>query len=174
RTTLVTDFVASYIDHAWLQRRCGETTERRMSPPAFRYDLVTRAQQAGKRIVLPEGDEPRTVQAAAICQRRGIAQCVLLAKPESVEAVARAHHITLPEGLQIIDPDEVRARYVAPMVELRNDRGLTAPVALQQLEDNVVQGTMMLAPDDAEGLVSGAIHTTANPTRTAFQPIRTA
>src|SRR5690554_4151962 len=85
RTTLVTDFVASYIDHAWLQRRCGETTERRMSPPAFRYDLVTRAQQAGKRIVLPEGDEPRTVQAAAICQRRGIAQCVLLAKPESVE-----------------------------------------------------------------------------------------
>src|SRR5690554_7790093 len=123
-----------------------------MSPPAFRYDLVTRAQQAGKRIVLPEGDEPRTVQAAAICQRRGIAQCVLLAKPESVEAVARAHHITLPEGLQIIDPDEVRERYVAPMVELRKDRGLTAPVALQQLEDNVVLGTMMLARDEVDGL----------------------
>lgn len=174
RTTLVTDFVASYIDHAWLQRRCGETTERRMSPPAFRYDLVTRAQQAGKRIVLPEGDEPRTVQAAAICQRRGIAQCVLLAKPESVEAVARAHHITLPEGLQIIDPDEVRERYVAPMVELRKDRGLTAPVALQQLEDNVVLGTMMLALDEVDGLVSGAIHTTANTIRPAFQLIKTA
>jgi phosphate acetyltransferase len=145
-----------------------------MSPPAFRYDLVTRAQQAGKRIVLPEGDEPRTVQAAAICQRRGIAQCVLLAKPESVEAVARAHHITLPEGLQIIDPDEVRERYVAPMVELRKDRGLTAPVALQQLEDNVVLGTMMLARDEVDGLVSGAIHTTANTIRPAFQLIKTA
>ena len=174
RTTLVTDFVASHIDHAWLQRRCGETSERRMSPPAFRYDLVNRAQQAGKRIVLPEGDEPRTVQAAAICQRRGIAQCILLAKPDSVEAVARAHHITLPEGLLILDPDEVRERYVAPMVELRKDRGLTAPVALQQLEDNVVLGTMMLALDEVDGLVSGAIHTTANTIRPAFQLIKTA
>ena len=174
RTTLVTDFVASHIDHAWLQRRCGETSERRMSPPAFRYDLVNRAQQAGKRIVLPEGDEPRTVQAAAICQRRGIAQCILLAKPDLVEAVARAHHITLPEGLLILDPDEVRERYVAPMVELRKDRGLTAPVALQQLEDNVVLGTMMLALDEVDGLVSGAIHTTANTIRPAFQLIKTA
>ncbi|GGJ01318.1 phosphate acetyltransferase [Halopseudomonas pertucinogena] len=174
RTTLVTDFVASHIDHGWLQHRCGQPSERRMSPPAFRYDLVNRAQQAGKRIVLPEGDEPRTVQAAAICQRRGIAQCVLLAKPESVEAVARAHHISLPEGLQIIDPDVVRERYVPPMVELRKDRGLTAPVALQQLEDNVVLGTMMLALDEVDGLVSGAIHTTANTIRPAFQLIKTA
>ena len=174
RATLVTDFVASHIDHNWLQHRCGQVSERRMSPPAFRYDLVNRAQQAGKRIVLPEGAEPRTVQAAAICQRRGIAQCVLLAKPESVEAVARAHHISLPEGLQILDPDVVRERYVAPMVELRKDRGLTAPHALQQLEDNVVLGTMMLALDEVDGLVSGAIHTTANTIRPAFQLIKTA
>ncbi|CEA03127.1 phosphate acetyltransferase [Pseudomonas saudimassiliensis] len=174
RAGLVTDFVASHIDHSWLQHRCGMPRELRMSPPAFRYDLVNRAQQAGKRIVLPEGDEPRTVQAAAICQRRGIAQCVLLAKPEAVEAVARAQHITLPEGLQIIDPDEVREDYVAPMVELRKDRGLTAPVALQQLEDNVVLGTMMLALDEVDGLVSGAVHTTANTIRPAFQLIKTA
>lgn len=174
RAMLVTDFVASHIDHSWLQHRCGMPRELRMSPPAFRYDLVNRAQQAGKRIVLPEGDEPRTVQAAAICQRRGIAQCVLLAKPEAVEAVARAHHITLPDGLQIIDPDEVREDYVAPMVELRKDRGMTAPVALQQLEYNVVLGTMMLALDEVDGLVSGAIHTTANTIRPAFQLIKTA
>ena len=52
--------------------------------PAFRYQVVQRAQKAGKRIVLPEGSEPRTVQAAAICQARGIARCVLLAKPDEV------------------------------------------------------------------------------------------
>src|SRR5690606_32203840 len=145
-----------------------------MSPPAFRYELVTRAQQAGKSTVLPEGDEPRTVQAAAIGQRRGIARCILLAKPEAGEAGGRADHSTLAERLQIIDPDEVRERYVAPMVELRKDRGLTAPVALQQLEDNVVLGTMMLALDEVDGLVSGAIHTTANTIRPAFQLIKTA
>src|SRR5690606_39370650 len=63
---------------------------------------------------------------------------------------------------------------VAPMVELRKDRGLTAPVALQQLEDNVVLGTMMLARDEVDGLLSGAIHTTANTIRPAFQLIKTA
>ncbi|WP_150299428.1 phosphate acetyltransferase [Pseudomonas profundi] len=174
RAEMVTDFAASHIDQAWLQQRCGTPREVRMSPPAFRYELVRRAQQARKRIVLPEGDEPRTVQAAAICQRRGIAQCVLLAKPEAVEAVARVQHITLPEGLQILDPDVIRERYVEPMVELRQGRGLNAPMALQQLEDNVVLGTMMLALDEVDGLVSGAIHTTANTIRPAFQLIKTA
>jgi phosphate acetyltransferase len=174
RAEQVTEFAASYIDHAWLQRRCGAPREARMSPPAFRYQLMSRAQKAAKRIVLPEGDEPRTVQAAATCQRRGIAQCILLAKRESVEAVARAQHIVLPEGLQIIDPDDVRARYVEPMMELRKGKGLNAPMALQQLEDNVVLGTMMLALDEVDGLVSGAIHTTANTIRPAFQLIKTA
>ncbi|WP_022961805.1 phosphate acetyltransferase [Halopseudomonas pelagia] len=174
RAELVTEYAASHIDHAWLQRRCGTPREVRMSPPAFRYQLMRRAQQAAKRIVLPEGDEPRTVQAAAICQRRGIAQCILLAKRESVEAVARAQHITLPEGLQIIDPDSVREQYVQPMIEQRKGKGLNAPMALQQLEDNVVLGTMMLALDEVDGLVSGAIHTTANTIRPAFQLIKTA
>ncbi|PCD00910.1 phosphate acetyltransferase [Halopseudomonas pelagia] len=174
RAELVTEYAASHIDHAWLAKRCDTPRELRMSPPAFRYQLMRRAQQAAKRIVLPEGDEPRTVQAAAICQRRGIAQCILLAKRESVEAVARAQHITLPEGLQIIDPDSVRERYVQPMVEKRKGKGLNEPMALQQLEDNVVLGTMMLALDEVDGLVSGAIHTTANTIRPAFQLIKTA
>lgn len=174
RAEMVTEYAASHIDYAWLQQRCGTPRERRMSPPAFRFELVRRAQLAKKRIVLPEGDEPRTVQAAAICQRRGIADCILLAKPESVEAVARAQHITLPEGLQILDPELIRERYVDRMVELRQGRGLNAPMALQQLEDNVVLGTMMLALDEVDGLVSGAIHTTANTIRPAFQLIKTA
>ena len=136
--------------------------------------MVQRAQKAGKRIVLPEGSEPRTVQAAAICQARGIARCVLLAKPEEVQAVAQAQGIVLPEGLEIIDPDLVRQRYVEPMVELRKGKGLNAPMAEQQLEDSVVLATMMLALDEVDGLVSGAIHTTASTIRPALQLIKTA
>jgi phosphate acetyltransferase len=174
RADKVADFVASHIDHEWLFARCAAPRELRMSPSAFRYQLVQRAKAANKRIVLPEGSEPRTVKAAAICQARGIARCVLLAKPEDVHAVARAQGIELPEGLEILDPDLNRERYVAPMVELRKGKGLNAPMAAAQLEDTVVLGTMMLALDEVDGLVSGAIHTTANTIRPALQLIKTA
>ncbi|MDZ4297674.1 MAG: phosphate acetyltransferase [Moraxellaceae bacterium] len=174
RAERVTEYVASHLDHEWLESRCETPRELRLSPSAFRYQLVQRASAANKRIVLPEGAEPRTVQAAAICQRRGIARCVLLAKQEEVEAVAKAQGIDLPEGLEIIDPAEVRERYVEPMVELRKGKNLNAPMAIAQLEDNVVLGTMMLALDEVDGLVSGAINTTANTIRPAFQLIKTA
>ncbi|MCR3783061.1 phosphate acetyltransferase, partial [Pseudomonas aeruginosa] len=82
--------------------------------------------------------------------------------------------IVLPEGLEIIDPDLVRQRYVEPMVELRKGKGLNAPMAEQQLEDSVVLATMMLALDEVDGLVSGAIHTTASTIRPALQLIKTA
>ncbi|WP_061240973.1 phosphate acetyltransferase [Ectopseudomonas composti] len=174
RAEKVSDFVAGHIDHDWLSARCGTPRELRLSPPAFRYQLVQRAKAAGKRIVLPEGAEPRTVQAAAICQARGIARCVLLAKPDEVQAVARAQGIELPDGLEILDPDLIRGRYIEPMVELRKGKGLNAPMAEAQLEDTVVLGTMMLALDEVDGLVSGAIHTTANTIRPALQLIKTA
>lgn len=154
RAEKVADFVASHLDHDWLAARCGSPRELRLSPPAFRYQLVQQAKAANKRIVLPEGAEPRTVQAAAICQARGIARCVLLAKPEEVHSVAQAQGIELPPGLEILDPDLIRERYVEPMVELRKGKGLNAPMASAQLEDTVVLGTMMLALDEVDGLVS--------------------
>ncbi len=174
RAENVTEFVASHLDQGWLESRCETPRELRLSPPAFRYQLVQRAVAANKRIVLPEGAEPRTVQAAAICQRRGIARCVLLAKPEEVEAVAKAQGIELPEGLEIIDPASVRDSYIEPMVKLRKGKNLNAPMAAAQLEDTVVLGTMMLALDEVDGLVSGAVNTTANTIRPAFQLIKTA
>ncbi|HGM5581971.1 TPA: phosphate acetyltransferase [Pseudomonas putida] len=174
RAEFITDFVASHLDAHWLHQRCGTPREMRLSPAVFRYQLIQRAQQANKRIVLPEGAEPLLVQAAAICQARGIARCVLLAKPEEVEAVARAQGITLPVDLEILDPELIRARYVEPMVELRKSRNLNAPMAEQQLEDPVVIGTMMLALDEVDGLVSGLVHSTANTIRPALQLIKTA
>ncbi|MDQ7988673.1 MAG: phosphate acetyltransferase [Candidatus Dactylopiibacterium sp.] len=146
----------------------------RMSPPAFRYQLIQKARAASKRIVLPEGDEPRTIKAAVICEEKGIARCVLLGKPETIKAVAAAQGVTLPASLEIIDPDTIREKYVPPMVELRKSKGLTPGQANDQLQDTVVLGTMMLATGDVDGLVSGAVHTTANTVRPALQLIKTA
>ncbi|WP_430461918.1 phosphate acetyltransferase [Thalassolituus sp. LLYu03] len=166
--------IASHLDMQVLMRQIGQPHASRLSPAAFRHQLVAKARAANLRIVLPEGEEPRTIQAAAICQERGIARCVLLGDPTRIHQIAAASEIQLPEGLQLLDPASVRPQYVAPMVELRKHKQLTEPMALAQLEDNVVLGTMMLAQDDVDGLVSGAIHTTANTIRPALQLIKTA
>ncbi|OSI15751.1 phosphate acetyltransferase [Neisseria dumasiana] len=146
----------------------------RMSPAQFRVNMMEAARKANKRIVLPEGAEPRTVQAAAICHEKGIARCVLLAPRAEVEAVAKERHITLPDSLEIIDPATLIDQYVEPMCELRKSKGLTPEQAREQLQDTVVLGTMMMAQDHVDGLVSGAVHTTANTIRPALQLIKTA
>ena len=174
RANRVTDFIARHLSPQALQARCSLPRELRMSPAAFRYQLVKRAQDANKRIVLPEGDEPRTVRAAAICQARGIARCVLLAKPEVVQKVAQEQGVVLPADLEILDPELLIDRYVEPMCEMRKAKGLTPEQAREQLQDTVVLGTMMLALDEVDGLVSGAVHTTANTIRPALQLIKTA
>lgn len=172
RAEHITRFVSSHIDSEWLKAECNITRKPRLTPSAFRHELVQKSIAANKRIVLPEGSEPRTVQAAVICQTRGIAQCILLAKPDEVREVANVRNITLPADLQIIDPDEIRDNYITAMVERR--KGKLDPLqAAAQLQDNVVLGTMMLALDEVDGLVSGAIHTTANTVRPAFQLIKT-
>ena len=174
RVKAVTEYIAGQLDQDWLAARCSTVRQLLLSPPAFRHQLVKRAQAANKRIVLPEGNEPRTIQAAAICQKRGIARCVLLAKPEEVHTIAKAQGIELPADLEIIDPDSIRQRFIAPMVELRKDKGLTPQLAAVQLEDTVVLATMMLAEDEVDGLVSGAVHTTASTIRPALQLLKTA
>ncbi len=173
RVNLVMDFVARHMEIAWLKERMQVSREPRMSPAAFRYRITGRAREVNKRIVLPEGDEPRTVRAAAFCQERGIARCVLVGKADQIERVAEAQGVVLPSGIEIVDPDAVRHRYVDAMVALRKHKGLTHPMAEQQLEDNVVLATMMLAGGEVDGLVSGAVHTTANTVRPALQLIKT-
>ncbi len=173
RAEQVTRFVSSHIDPAWITQILNGHYQARLSPSAFRHELVQKSIAAKKRIVLPEGDEPRTIQAAAICQSRGIAHCILLAKPEAVLEVAKARNIELPADLEILDPDSIREQYIAPMVELRKGK-LNELQAKDQLQDTVVLGTMMLALNHVDGLVSGAVHTTANTVRPAFQLIKTA
>lgn len=174
RMERVIDFIAGTIHTAPLLASLDVPVTPLMPPPVFRHRLVQSARAAQRRIVLPEGDEPRTIRAAGICAMLGIAQCVLIGAPETIRAVAAGHGIDLPASVEIVAPDSVREKYVAPMVELRRAKGLTELQARQQLEDTVVLGTMMLAVGDVDGLVSGAVHTTASTVRPALQLIRTA
>ncbi len=175
RIEKVQDFVASHIDSQWIESMTAASTcSRRLSPPAFRYQLTELARKAGKRIVLPEGDEPRTIKAAALCAERGIAECILLGNPEDIQRVAASQGVVLGKGIQIINPADVIETYVPRLVELRKNKGMTEVVAREQLQDTVVLGTMMLEANEVDGLVSGAVHTTANTIRPPLQLIKTA
>lgn len=176
RLDMTQNFVADYIDSSWIRSLAEQDKSRsiRLSPPAFRYQLTELARKAQKTIVLPEGDEPRTIKAAAICSERGIAKCILLGNPEEVKRVAASQGVTLGKDVTILDPEVIRENYVARLVELRKNKGMTEILAREQLADNVVLGTMMLEKNEVDGLVSGAVHTTANTIRPPLQLIKTA
>ncbi|MGS0675425.1 phosphate acetyltransferase [Shewanella sp. 30m-9] len=175
RIEQVQEYVASHIDQNWVESITKNSPrEHRLSPPAFRYKLTELARAARKTVVLPEGDEPRTIEAAAICAERGIARCVLLGNREEIERIATQQGVVLGDGVEIVDPEASRGRYVEAMLELRRGKGLTEVVAKEQLEDNMVLGTMMLAQGEVDGIVSGAVNTTANTIRPPLQLIKTA
>jgi phosphate acetyltransferase len=173
RVERVMTAVADRIDAGWLRSIAATNRVPRLSPPAFRHRLVEEARAANKRIVLPEGTEPRTIAAATIVQERGIARCMLLGNPDEVRDVARKHGVSLPATIEIVDPASVASKYVAPLVERRKAKGMTPEVAARELSDTIMIGTMMMALDEVDGLVSGAVHTTAHTIRPALQLIKT-
>ena len=124
--------------------------------------------------MLPEGAEPRTVAAAATVAERGIARCVLLGNPDEIREVAKKQGLRLGDSVEIIDVTRIAERYVAPLVERRKSRGMNEEAARAELADPIMVGTMMMALDEADGLVSGAVHTTAHTVRPALQIIKTA
>ena len=173
RAEAVVGAVAGALDREMLTGFASQQREAHLSPPAFRHMVIEQARAANRRVVLPEGDEARTVAAAAICASRGIARCVLLGNPDKVRKVAERQGIELGEGIEILDPDQIRGKYIAPLVEARKSKGMHPAHADSELQDNVMLGTMMLRLGEVDGLVSGANHTTANTVRPALQVIRT-
>ncbi|MFN8196640.1 MAG: phosphate acetyltransferase [Nocardioidaceae bacterium] len=148
---------------------------RRLTPAAFRYRLVERAREVGARIVLPEGLELRTLKAAVECAERGIARPVLLGPPDAVRQRIAGLGLEAPPGLEVIDPQLVAEGYVARLTALRAHKGWTEDVAREHLlSDPITVGTMMVATGEADGLVSGAEHTTAHTVRPALQILGTA
>ncbi len=166
--------VASHIIPEWHEPLLARIEERRLSPPAFRHMLVERARSANKRIILPEGNEPRTIEAAIICHQRDIARCVLMGDAGRMHRLSARRGMVIPPDIEIIDPAQIDPRYIDAMVELRQDKGLSPGLAEEQLHDAVVLGTTMLQLGEVDGLVSGAVHTTANTIRPALQLIKTA
>jgi phosphate acetyltransferase len=174
RARLVMSTVAAALEPEWLDTVPAVTHVPRLSPPAFRHRLTTMARRVARRIVLPEGAEPRTLRAAATCHVRGIARCVLLAPPSEVMAQAAGLGLPLPPDIEIIDPACVDERYIAALVQARRHKGMTADIARDELSDPVMLGTVMLRLGEVDGLVAGAVHTTAATLRPALQVIGTA
>jgi phosphate acetyltransferase len=173
RIEAVTDNIADAMDASWLDSLHSPARSGRLSPAAFRYNLVEQARAAGACVVLPEGTEPRIVQAAVACAERGIARSVLLGPPDQVAGLARSLGLQLPDGVTVVEPQSVAERYVAPLAQLRRHRGWTEEMARDHLADPITVGTMMLQQGEVDGLVAGAVHTTAATVRPALQILGT-
>ena len=128
-----------------------------------------------KAIALPEGDEPRTVQAAAILAREGLARPILLGERDGILAVARETGTDLG-GVEIVDPAQSLhlQAYADALFELRRAKGMTREQAEALARDAMYHGVLMVRLGDADGLVSGARHTTGDMLRPALQIIKTA
>ena len=127
-----------------------------------------------RRIALPEGEEPRTVQAAARVRNEGLAKPILLGSAERIRAVA-AQTGTDIAGIEIADPaDSPKLNdYAEALYELRKAKGLSREDAARLAADPMYHGMLMVKLGDADGLVSGAVHTTGDMLRPALQIIRT-
>ena len=139
RIEKVQNYVASHINTEWIDSLTATSERsRRLSPPAFRYGKTELARKAGKRIVLPEGDEPRTV-AAAICAERGIAECCV--QPDGGSARRGSSGVELGKGIEIVDPVAVRETTCRVWLSCARAKARPEVIAREQLEDNVVLGT---------------------------------
>ena len=133
-----------------------------------------KARKDVRRIVLPEGDEPRTVQAAAMIRKEGLAKPILLGDPDRIQAVAAETNTDLA-GIEIVNPANSAKfdAYTDALYALRKAKGLTREDAAKLVADPMYYGILMVKLGDADGLVSGAVHTTGDMLRPALQVIRT-
>ncbi|MBR2823898.1 MAG: phosphate acetyltransferase [Clostridia bacterium] len=133
-----------------------------------------KARRNRKRIALPEGEEKRTVQAAARIWREGLAEPILIGNPERIRETAKETGTDL-DGIETVDPASSvrRAAYADTLYELRKSKGLTREEAEKLALDPMYYGILMVKCGDADGLVSGAEHTTGDMLRPALQIIKT-
>ncbi|HBL76968.1 MAG: phosphate acetyltransferase [Bacteroidetes bacterium GWF2_42_66] len=136
--------------------------------------VIENAKIYQKRIVLPEGAEPRTLRATEIIIQQGIAQIILLGDPVRIKKVADECGVSV-KGATVINPatDERRGHYADKMVEIRKEKGLTKEQALKLLDDPLYFAPMMIKSGDADGELAGAINSTGDVLRPALQYIKT-
>ncbi len=132
------------------------------------------ASEHNKRIVLPEGAEPRTLKATAEILKQKIAQIILLGNPSEITEKAKELDVDI-SGATLIDPktDSRRDAYADVMVEIRKKKGLSKEAALELLNDPLYFGPLMIKCGDADGELAGAINATGDVLRPAFQFVKT-
>ncbi|MBQ2098222.1 MAG: phosphate acetyltransferase, partial [Bacteroidales bacterium] len=134
------------------------------------------AKKVGKRIVLPEGEEERTLKAADVILGEGIAQLVLIGNPDTIAKEAEKFGLKNISKATIVDTKscEKKQAYAELMAQIRAAKGMTVEKALKQLDSPYYLGTLMIKAGDADGMVAGAICSTADTIRPALQYIKTA
>ncbi|BDA50565.1 phosphate acetyltransferase [Coccomyxa sp. Obi] len=145
-----------------------------MTPKMFMHNINRICLSNRQRVVLPESEDPRVLAAGQELTQRGLADIVLLGEPEKVTAQARRLNIDISQ-CKITDPeksDKLEA-YVEKLVEARRKKNVTPDMARDLLHDPNYFGTMMTLCGDADGMVSGAMHTTAATIRPGLQVLRT-
>ena len=134
-----------------------------------------RASKLGKTVVLPEGNDNRVVQAAAMAAKEGVAKIVLLGDPDDITARANANGWDLT-GVEIIDhlKSDKMETYVKEFTELRKNKGMTPEKAAEIMKNPLYFGVMMVKMDDVDGMTAGAANATSDVLRPALQIIKTA
>lgn len=167
------------IDSTELVARLDLERPIRRTPLRFLHDLVETARSERKNIVLPEGNDPRILRAAEIIHRRNFCDLTILGNPEDVRRLCDAEGITLDfdqDGLDIVDhlqDSEKIDRYADAYVQYRKHKGITKDAAVDRMRDGSYFGTMMVQLGDVDGMVSGAVNTTANTIRPALEFVKT-
>jgi phosphate acetyltransferase len=145
-----------------------------VTPKMFEYELLQRAKKEKKRIVLPEGEEERILQAADILLQRDVAEITLLGNEEIIRDKIDRLGLRM-DRIRIIEPEksDLFDRYVKIFYDLRKHKGITEDNARDTVCDVGYFGVMMVYMGDADGMVSGAVHSTAETVRPALQIIKT-
>ncbi len=157
-----------------LESRISLVRSTRVTPIMFEYNLVEMAQKHRQHIVLPEGAEERVLRASEILIRRGVAEITLLGDPAEIKGTASNLGLDLT-GVKMIDPatSPLRKEFAQTYFQLRKHKGITEKGAFDTVADVNYFGTMMIHKGLADGMVSGAVHTTGDTIRPALQIIRT-
>ncbi|WP_431036870.1 phosphate acetyltransferase [Streptomyces sp. P6-2-1] len=146
----------------------------RVTPMMFAHKLIEQARAHPRRVVLPEGTEERVLRAADILLRRSVCALTLLGDPAVIRKKAADLGVDV-EGAELLDPrdSELRGRFAREYAALRAHKGVTEELAHDVVADVNYFGTLMVRAGLADGMVSGAVHSTAATIRPAFEVIKT-
>lgn len=165
-----------HVDLARLEPELAAIRAGGMTPKLFTYNLAQQARSDRRHIVLPEGEEPRILRAAATLLAGELVELTLLGRRAEIEALVRKLGIPLDLGqARIIDPADAKRRehYATVFHQARCHKGVSLDAALDLMLDVSYFGTLMVHCGDAGGMVSGAVHTTQHTIRPALQIIKT-